>query len=116
MQQWQSIMPNTIQAGEPISGHGSPEGIVPGPVGKIYTDTDSGDVYQKEKGPGSTYGWVKRGYSAQGSGVVGTTGQLPFYTTAQRDATTPSANYAACFLIDSDPQFQLSIWANGEWH
>lgn len=115
LQPWNTVLPNIIQAGVAVSGHGSPEGAFPAPVGKIYTDIDTGDIYQKEVGSGSPYGWVKRGAASVGTGTVGSTG-IPFKTTAERDAWTPTTAYAACLLIDSVPPFQLSIWANGVWN
>ena len=110
-------MPANVQAGAPMSGHGSPEGSVPAPVGKLYTDIDNGYLYQKERSGGMDVGWVLRGVGTGGSGG-GTAGGIgiPFMTTAARNAWTPSVRYAAVLLTDSDPPNQLSVWANGAWN
>ena len=56
--------PTQVPSGEgkldPISGHGSPEDMVPAPPGTQYTDIDSGDVYLKMGGV-QQKGWQKVG-------------------------------------------------------
>lgn len=45
-----------------MSGHGSPEGVVPGNPGMRWNDLDTGDLYIKEAGTGMI-GWQLRGTS-----------------------------------------------------
>ena len=116
LQAWARTLPPSIQAGKAISGHGSPEAVVPAPPGKLYTDVDNRDIYQKERGT-SALGWILRGKAAVGSTAgSGQVSGLLFLTVAQRDAWMPSAAYAACLMIDSDPPFMVSIWADGVWN
>jgi len=105
----------------PNLGPRSPEGVVPAPIGKLYTDLDSLDIYQKEVG-GNLTGWVKRGVAGagggSGTGTGGTGAGYPLYagTTQQRNNTTPATAYAVWMLTDSTPPYQLSIWANAQWN
>lgn len=116
LQNWATTLPIIVSPGEPVSGVGTPEGSFPAAVGKLYTDITTSDLYQKESGGTSANGWVLRGRAlSSASGAAGSTG-IPFLTIAQRNAFNPMAPYAACLLIDSDPPFQLSIWASGAWH
>lgn len=39
-------------------GHGSPEGVVVGCFGDVYTDLDTGDFYKKAANNGGNTGWV----------------------------------------------------------
>lgn len=115
LQNWARTMPNNVHAGVAIACHGSPEGVIPAPVGKICIDADTGDLYQKERSGGMEVGWVKRGLGeiSNGSSVIS---GLRFMTTAARDAWTPTTTYAAVILTDSVPPWQVSIWANGRWN
>lgn len=117
LQSWVDALPNILLPGSPISGHGSPEGVIPAPVGKIYTDLDTLNLYQKERGT-SAIGWVLRGAIASGTsgGTTGTGYPVLYGPTAERDATTPTVAFAVWFLTDSTPPYQLSIWANNQWN
>lgn len=44
---------------EPAAGSGSPEGVVSGSPGKIYTDVDTSNLWNKVTGTGNT-GWVQQ--------------------------------------------------------
>lgn len=90
LQSWATTLPPTICAGEPISGHGSPEGVVAGPAGLLYTDIDTNDLYRKMRGT-SELGWQKIGavpVPSSGGGGSGTgnvvawdgTGAMPTVT------------------------------------
>jgi len=116
LQSWATTLPATVHAGPRISGYGSPEGTVEGQPGKEYVDIDTDFLWRKRKGMGSI-GWEKIGSvsDTESSGTSGSTG-IPFKTTAERDAWVPDADYAACLLTDSDPPYQLSIWADGAWN
>ena len=56
--------PATLQSavgkGDPITGHGSPEDVVPSTPGTQYTDIDTGDIYVKVGGV-QAKGWQKVG-------------------------------------------------------
>lgn len=72
LQNWTRSLPNRIQPGVMISGHGSPEGVIPSPLGKLYVDVDTLDLYQKERSGGMAVGWVLRGaVTTTGSGGTG---------------------------------------------
>ena len=46
-----------------VSGSGSPEGVIVGNVGWLYTDKDGGagtTLYVKESGEGTNTGWVAK--------------------------------------------------------
>ena len=118
LQNWARAMPNIVQAGDTLSCHGSPEGNIPAPVGKICIDLDTGYLYQKERSGGMAVGWAQRGIGITGAAVAsgGAGTGIAFMTTADRNAWTPSVAYTAVLLTDSVPPFQLSIWANGTWN
>lgn len=56
-------LPTNVSPAQAISGHGSPEGSVPGNPGQRYQDLDTGDQWMKIQGT-SELGWK----------LVGTTG------------------------------------------
>lgn len=55
-----AALPTHVYPAQPISGHGSPEGTVPGNPGQRYQDLDNGDQWMKIQGT-SALGWQKVG-------------------------------------------------------
>ena len=57
---WLDELLRELRSELPLSGSGSPEGVVSAPVGRLYIRTDGGagmTLYVKESGTGNT-GWV----------------------------------------------------------
>lgn len=58
---WLDQITDAVSAIPPLTGSGSPEGVVTASVGRWYVDTDSAGtgIYLKESGDGNT-GWQAR--------------------------------------------------------
>ena len=58
---WLDQVTDAVNAIAPLTGSGSPEGVVTASVGRWYVDTDSAGtgIYLKESGDGNT-GWQAR--------------------------------------------------------
>lgn len=123
-------MPSQVSPIGPLTGSGSPEGVVAAPPGTTYTDTSNpGVTYVKAVGV-QTYGWkliqaqsdgwnrllsmLVAANSGSGGGAAGGIG-TNFGTTAQRDAFTPTSSYYVWYLMDSDPPYQVSLWVLDHW-
>lgn len=61
-----NVLPSNVSPCHALSGHGSPEGVIPGNVGQRYLDLDTGDFYIKMAGT-QMIGWEQ-------FGTVGTMG------------------------------------------
>lgn len=60
---WASLVTENINKLIPLSGTGSPEGVVVGFISQIYFDTDASagtGLYHKEADDGLNTGWVAR--------------------------------------------------------
>ncbi len=70
-----TVMEDGIEAADlhVRTGSGSPEGAVTAPVGDLYTDTATGDLWLKTSGTGNT-GWTEVG---TGGGLSLTVADLP---------------------------------------
>ena len=56
LQNWMAEVSDALNQVLPLSGVGSPEGVLAANVGRFYVDTDSKDLYYKEIGTGES-GW-----------------------------------------------------------
>ncbi len=62
---FQNVLPTNVNPCAPLSGHGSPEGVVAGNPGMRWLDIDTGDFWVKFAGT-QAIGWRQQGAAASG--------------------------------------------------
>jgi len=101
---FQRVLPQQMHTGPPVSGFGSPEGIVPAPVGAIYVDLNNSDLYQKQIGTQAT-GWQKIGTACACPGSGGGSGapapQQIFVSQGNPNGVISVTTTLPCLCIDT---------------
>lgn len=89
-----NVLPSRVSPAASITGHGTPEGAVPGVPGQRYDDLDTNNIYIKIAGT-SVGGWQLVGVAASEGAVPGGSGSV---LTWDGTGVMPAATGAA-FLI-----------------
>lgn len=101
----------TVHPVAPLSGHGSPEGVVPANPGTLWTDIDTNEVYLKIVGV-QLMGWQKVGVAtaAAGGGI-----QRVFSGSATDPNGTISADAPAYYYstVDSSQWYKTGSGSAG---